>query len=524
MMDLQTRPDGTVSVAFTDEAPPEAVQYARENGPWTHRDGVTRYLLPAEAKRPLWGIVDDATGASRGEDGGAYKIPRGFRLLSHQPEGIHFFIERETALLADAMGTGKTIMGAVAAAATLKTDDDCVLVLCPAGLVQNWAIEFTKWAPHLSVMVQKSEDFDLDVDVSIVSYDTAKREGDLNDGLREVRWTVLLMDEAHRARGMGSQRHLTCVGLDAERRWLMSGTPFWTGAKDILGLLRLGGHEIGANPDDFAARYLTKGDVYAEADRASRLAQRLVHWVLRRNKDDVLDLEPKTQHIVRADVGEPMLWGKNRYMRGRNLLSQMKTKATVELALEILENPREKLIIFSCFKKAIRKIGDGLDRANVEWVEISGSTNPNKRAQIVEAFQSEGGPRVLIGQIVAAGEGLTLTRSTHVLFNDLSVTPSEHEQAEDRAHRQGQTEEVHIHYVIANSLLDESVWRLLARKRHCASAFMEVLAEKITDEEIEHEMEAVRDERLSKLIRVKGLRSCRTSTFPVGRDHESPRG
>ena len=61
-------------------------------------------------------------------------------------------------------------------------------------------------------------------------------------------------------------------------------------------------------------------------------------------------------------------------------------------------------------------------------------------------------------------QGLTLTAARLVVFAELDWTPGTLEQCEDRAHRIGQQQAVHVHYLVARGTLDDWVWSALARK------------------------------------------------------------
>ena len=69
-------------------------------------------------------------------------------------------------------------------------------------------------------------------------------------------------------------------------------------------------------------------------------------------------------------------------------------------------------------------------------------------------------------------QGLTFTAASHVVFAELYWNPGHMKQAEDRAHRIGQTCSVNVHYLIAKGTFDTVLWGMLNRKVR-ASAFRE---------------------------------------------------
>ncbi|GAA6106252.1 DNA annealing helicase and endonuclease ZRANB3 isoform X1, partial [Tachysurus ichikawai] len=98
------------------------------------------------------------------------------------------------------------------------------------------------------------------------------------------------------------------------------------------------------------------------------------------------------------------------------------------------------------------------------YIRIDGSVPSAERIQLVHRFQNDPETRVAILSIQAAGQGLTLTAASHVVFAELYWNPGHVKQAEDRAHRIGQTSSVHVHYLIAKGTFDVVMWAMLNRK------------------------------------------------------------
>ena len=73
--------------------------------------------------------------------------------------------------------------------------------------------------------------------------------------------------------------------------------------------------------------------------------------------------------------------------------------------------------------------------------------------------------QLIVCSIEVAGQGLTLTRSSNVVFLELDWTPAKHDQAEDRCHRIGQQDAVNASYLLAAHTIDETISTLLERKR-----------------------------------------------------------
>ncbi len=95
---------------------------------------------------------------------------------------------------------------------------------------------------------------------------------------------------------------------------------------------------------------------------------------------------------------------------------------------------------------------------------IIGGVSDAKREKAMYDFQTNPKTRVIVGNIVAAGEGVTLTAANTVLFVELPWSPGDVAQGEDRAHRIGQTKPVSVYFLVAQDTIDAEVWRVLQAK------------------------------------------------------------
>jgi SNF2 family DNA or RNA helicase len=459
-----------------------------------HTEEGTVYLLPLSAAQQLKKLM--ASGDAMDPRIAAKKrvrrvqAPEGVTFYSHQPTGIKFLLDRETALLADDMGLGKTLQTIFAAEAARQGGK--VLIVCPAGLVGNWLDELGKWMPHASARAQYTKDFNLDCDFAVVSFDSAKLDGPMRDALLAEKWAVLAIDEAQRGKGVTSQRHGFLTKVQAQRVWQLSGMPMLNRPEDLFGLLRLGRHPLADDAAEFRRRFVPKQKTHDQRLQAAVLGLELGGWILRRYKDDVLDLPKKRRMTVPVLTSDFTPGRMSELMKRRNQLAQEKAIVTVEMAMDAVATSGRGAIVFSCFRTPLDMMAKHLDEAEVPYGMITGSVTGKKRDKIKADFQA-GKLKIILGQIVAAGEGHNLTNATAVFFNDLSYIPAEHAQAEDRAYRIGQDSEVDAYYVLSTCPLDEALWDLLEKKRGNIAKFEDGLRSRehveVTSEELFAELQ-----------------------------------
>ena len=144
----------------------------------------------------------------------------------------------------------------------------------------------------------------------------------------------------------------------------------------------------------------------------------------------------------------------------RRIMAAVKARQTLEFAKGAVEQG-EKVLLFSGFVNPIQRFARHFGK---HAVVVSGEVPQSRRQALVDRFQEEEDVRVYVGQIHAGGMGVNLTAASQVIFNDLDWVPANHFQAEDRAHRIGQTGTVNVTYMIARGTIEEFVRTVLETK------------------------------------------------------------
>ena len=410
-------------------------------------------------------------------------------LYPHQVEGVGFLLGRRRSILADDMGLGKTRQSVIAMTEAEPTGP--WLVVCPASVKHNWVRE-------LDLALGAAESWVVGSDPPprpgftgwvVVNYDLLKRD---IDALLEHPFTGIVFDEGHYLKNHRAQRSRLARRLVVDRDidpvvHVLTGTPLTNRPRDLFPLLQLVGHALGHSFLAFAKRYCDghKNDygywVTAGASNIAELSVQLQGIMLRRNKDEVLDLPEKQRTWIEVDVDAEVRQRLNeavgRFLsgerdgRGRRLGIAMFSGARRRLAVakvpQTLDyvsgavDQGEKVLVFSCFTHATRRFARALGEVAVT---ITGEVPTARRQAIVDRFQNDDSIRVLIGQIHAAGVGINLTAARQVVFNDLDWVPANHWQAEDRTHRIGQTGTVNVTYMVARDTLEEFIRAILETK------------------------------------------------------------
>jgi SWI/SNF-related matrix-associated actin-dependent regulator 1 of chromatin subfamily A len=158
----------------------------------------------------------------------------------------------------------------------------------------------------------------------------------------------------------------------------------------------------------------------------------------------------------------------SKLMKVRQIISQEKIKNTIEIANSSIDQEK-KVIIFTNFTDTLNQFVDYFKK---DCVYLDGSCSKNQRQEAVDRFQNDDKVKVFVGNLKAAGVGITLTASEVVIMNDLSFVPSDHSQAEDRAYRIGQNKGVSIYYPIFENTIEGKIYDILSRKKNIFETVM----------------------------------------------------
>ncbi len=444
-------------------------------------------------------------------------------LFSHQVEGIAFLLGRRRALLADDMGLGKTRQSIIAMVEA--EPEGPYLIICPASIKRNWAREINIVFPDVEPAIVGPAPLPPSDNNGwvIINYEIL---GKNLDKLLEFDWKGVVFDEAHYLKNYQSQRSKNGAKLvesieDEPVVHALTGTPMTNRPRDLFPLLQILKHPLGKSFLSFAKRYCEayQGDFGLVADGASNIEELTVqlHGVmLRRTKDEVLDLPPKVrtwmdvelhpyaiQHYNRlvqeflskfespeAIAGLPESLGLSseeseeldesidttdlgtgigRITQVRRAIAFIKCRHTIKFVENALEQG-EKVIIFSSYLNTIQRFQKHFkDRA----VYVYGAVPAHLRQDRVDRFQNDDSIRIFVANMHIAGVGINLTAARQVVFNDLDWVPANHWQAEDRAYRIGQTGTVNVTYMIANGTIDSFVKTVLETKAALMDSIVE---------------------------------------------------
>lgn len=130
----------------------------------------------------------------------------------------------------------------------------------------------------------------------------------------------------------------------------------------------------------------------------------------------------------------------------------------------------EKLVIFAHHREVVDELYNSYKEIAVK---LTGESSTQERQSAVDQFQGNANVRLFIGNIKAAGLGITLTASSNVLFIELPWTPGEVIQAEDRLHRIGQKNAVNVYYLVGRNTIEETIVKLLHEKASVIDALMD---------------------------------------------------
>lgn len=420
-------------------------------------------------------------------------------LRPFQNHGVSFVEQVDgRAIIADEMGLGKTPQGI----AFVVKHEFRALVVCPASLKRNWELEINKFSPDSTTNILDSSDTDYYKDFTIINYDILDNHVENIQGLYElgVGFDVLILDEGHYIKNTKTKRTQAVLELDCvPRKIILTGTPLLNRPAELFPLLRFINPWKWDNFAEFKRKFCSGGMTSSGwdgngASNLQELHELLQDTMIRRKKSEVLpelpdkqitDIMVELSHDTRITYNRifdnyiEFLREQERYAEAKRAgnaehlvkiqaLKQLCSADKLKSAKEFIDTALEqngdsgKILVFSQYKDVVKDI---YEEYGSKVVKITGESSSSQRQNAVEEFQNNDEVKILVGTIKAAGVGFTLTQADKVLFIDLAWTPSDHDQAEDRAHRIGQKEALNVYYLIADETIDQKIKGILGSKR-----------------------------------------------------------
>lgn len=447
------------------------------------------------------------------------------------------------ACLADDMGLGKTIQ----VLALLLSDRGRgqakkrppSLLVIPASLLGNWRAEAARFAPSLDLLFLHPSETDRETlagiadaparslsgaDLAVTTYAMLARQ----PWLAEVRWRLVILDEAQAIKNPGTRQSRSARKLRADARVAMTGTPVENHPGDLWALFDF------LNPGLLGSRAVFQRFVKTlqrrEEQQFAPLRRLVAPYILRRLKTDrriIDDLPDKTETARYCHLTPPQVALYQRATRSmqrglesvegikrRGLVLQTimrlkqvcnhpsqltgdgvykpsdsgKFKRLAEICAELAER-QERALVFTQFREIIDPLSDHLASLfGRPGLALHGGTAVRRRRALVEAFQRDDGPPFFILSLKAGGTGLNLTAASHVIHFDRWWNPAVENQATDRAFRIGQRRNVLVHKFIVSGTIEERIDRMITEKSELANDLLEDGGEmkltELSDEEL----------------------------------------
>ncbi|XP_025629622.1 uncharacterized protein [Arachis hypogaea] len=415
------------------------------------------------------------------------------KLLPFQREGVRFILQHGgRALLADEMGLGKTLQ-AIAVASCIQ-ESWPVLIVAPSSLRLQWASMIQQWLnlPSSDILIvlpqsggsnrggfnivspSAKSNIRLDGLFNIISYDLVPK---LQNILTTLDFKVVIADESHYLKNAQAKRTTATLPVIKKAQYaiLLSGTPALSRPIELFKQLEALYPGVYKNVHEYGNRYCKGGvfGVYQGASNHEELHNLMKATVMiRRLKKDVLSQLPvKRRQQVFLDLADKDMKQINALFRELEVvkakIKSAKSKDEAESLKFTQKNLINKIYTDSADAKipaVLEYLGTVIERKKVGCIRIDEGTPAASRQPLVTDFQEKDSIKAAVLSIKAGGVGLTLTAASTVIFAELSWTPGDLIQAEDRAHRIGQVSSVNIYYLLANDTVDDIIWDVVQSK------------------------------------------------------------
>lgn len=423
-------------------------------------------------------------------------------------------------ILADDMGLGKTAQALAHILVEKEAGrlDRPALVVVPTSLLFNWRAEAQRMAPTLRILTVHGSQRDEAYghlhrhDVVLTTYPLVWRD---TEALSAQVFHLLILDEAQTVKNAASRTAVAVRRLRARHRLCLTGTPLENHLGELWAQFDFLMPGYLGDARSFQRQWRDPIEQNGETLRAHLLAQRVRPFVLRRRKADVATELPAKIEVVQQVVLEgrqKALYESVRvaadeqvrkvlqrqgfagsqisildallklrqvccdpYLLAGHALPKTTERAKMSWLQETLPAmvaDGRRILVFSQFTAMLHLVSQVLAKSGVPHLMFTGDTPVAARADVVARFQQAQDEAVLLISLKAGGVGLNLTAADTVVHLDPWWNPAVEQQATDRAHRIGQTQQVVVYKVVVAGSIEERILALQARKAALAEGVL----------------------------------------------------
>lgn len=432
-------------------------------------------------------------------------------------------------ILADEMGLGKTVQAIVFICYILekKNQKDPFLVVVPLSTFSNWQSEFTRWSPSIRVLPYRGDpSFRKELkkespagryDVLLTTFEYIIKDRSF---LSKTNWLYTIVDEGHRMKNSSSK---LCTVMNthykSKYRLLLTGTPLQNSLPELWSLLNFVLPKIfcsGGSFDDWFSAPLTHiGEKIELTEEEELLIIKRLHkvlrpFLLRRLKKDVeAGLPDKVETVIKCrmsplqkalykEVRDTTISKQETTRRLNNTIMQLRkicnhpfvferveefvnpSKINNELLYRVsgkfellrrmlykLRETNHKVLMFFQMTQIMTIMEDMLIMEQCKYLRLDGAVKSEERGSLISTFNDPSSDYpVFLLSTRAGGLGLNLQVADTVIIFDSDWNPHADQQAQDRAHRIGQTKEVRIFRLITAETVEEYILERANHKLH----------------------------------------------------------
>lgn len=442
-------------------------------------------------------------------------IPQSFKgnLREYQQLGVNWlnflYTYNLNGCLADDMGLGKTVQ-TIAFLSFLfdKKEIEFVLIVAPVSTLINWQIEFNRFAPDLRLMIHQGsvrkkdrKDFEI-YQIIITSYHTLRNDIEI---FKDMNFDYLILDESQNIKNHTSLIFRTVKIIKSLHRLALSGTPIENHTMELWSLMHFLNPGLLGTAKEFKKKYAIPIERDNSKEKALRLANIVLPFILRRNKKDVLkDLPDKEEIIYYCEMQEDqrkVYEAVLTYYRTKVFLSINEnglensmicilegllrlrqvalfaslidksysniTSCKFDSFTEVLEDilrENHKVLIFSQFVEVLKILENFVKEKEFKYCYLDGSTI--KRENEIFKFQRDDEVKIFLLSLKAGGVGINLTKADYVIIFDPWWNPAVESQAIDRCYRIGQLNKVIAYKFIVKDTIEEKIILLQEKKKN----------------------------------------------------------